>query len=871
MTMVKCRKLITLSAQQNTLKQSINNTSKELRQANKEANVVSGSLNEQRLILSQLKKEYANLDKSTEQGKKRADALAASIDNLNNEIKEAEQSTGDFRRNVGNYANGVKEALQSNEAFNGVLGDTLNAVQVVSQQVGQLTGFLANQSKAFAAAQGAQAKFIVGLKALRLALVGLGIGAIIAAFGALVAFLTRTEKGARVLAQVTAVLEVAFAKVADAAAVLGEVIFNAITEPQKALNSLQQSALGLLEPFKKVGETISEIAGDPVKAIEDLGNAIKENLLNRLDALGLFSDAISKALKGDFADAAKTAADGVIQLNTGITNGTDKLKDLGNSIIDTGKEAIDAGKAFATDFADGINKTVDAGLALEASNRRLKNTIRETTVEIAKQQNEAEKARKQRDDETKDITERIALNEEVLKAEEARTVAQTKNVEAQIALIQNRRKIQGRLSEEEKDELSQLTAELFFIREDFEGRTTEVLTEGVALRRELAIQEATAVKAGIDAQLLSVTEGSAQQLALRKQQAEAIAELSRAELDAEAINAEQKAQRLKLIDAELAKALLDIDKEAQAKRLENDIAAAEARTLALTEEQRNANAQVNQLIAENEDVRESQRAEQLNNELNFLNAKLEQELAAENLSAEQRLLIQSQYQQQAAQLNADFLADFESNKRAEQQISQAAAQTELDNAAAVAGALGQGAAAFKENTIAFKALSSAQAVISTFLAANKALAEVPFPANIIAVTGIVASGLANVAKINGVEFAEGGQLSGPSHQGGGVPGYAPGFGYFEAEGGEYITNKRATANNIGALRTINALGANQKFSVVPMFANGGQLSTANALNSADNSTSLQRAIASMPPPVVSVSEINKVNNRVSVAENTATI
>ena len=147
----------------------------------------------------------------------------------------------------------------------------------------------------------------------------------------------------------------------------------------------------------------------------------------------------------------------------------------------------------------------------------------------------------------------------------------------------------------------------------------------------------------------------------------------------------------------------------------------------------------------------------------------------------------------------------------------------------------------------------------------------PFPANVIAAVGITASGLANVAKINGVQFEQGGVLSGPSHSAGGVPGYARGFGFFEAEGGEYITNKRATSNNLSALSTINAFGANMQFKAVPIFESGGQLSQSTAVNVAEQNLNLQRAFMAMPAPVVSVSEINKINNRVTVAESTATI
>ena len=65
------------------------------------------------------------------------------------------------------------------------------------------------------------------------------------------------------------------------------------------------------------------------------------------------------------------------------------------------------------------------------------------------------------------------------------------------------------------------------------------------------------------------------------------------------------------------------------------------------------------------------------------------------------------------------------------------------------------ASLFREDTAAYKILATAQATIATYLAGTKALSEVPFPANILAMAGIILTGLANVAKINEVKFAAG--------------------------------------------------------------------------------------------------------------------
>jgi len=61
----------------------------------------------------------------------------------------------------------------------------------------------------------------------------------------------------------------------------------------------------------------------------------------------------------------------------------------------------------------------------------------------------------------------------------------------------------------------------------------------------------------------------------------------------------------------------------------------------------------------------------------------------------------------------------------------------------------------KAAAIALKVIRVGEAIMNTWAGASLALATVPFPASIFAVASVVATGLANVAKITGVQFAEG--------------------------------------------------------------------------------------------------------------------
>ena len=83
--------------------------------------------------------------------------------------------------------------------------------------------------------------------------------------------------------------------------------------------------------------------------------------------------------------------------------------------------------------------------------------------------------------------------------------------------------------------------------------------------------------------------------------------------------------------------------------------------------------------------------------------------------------------------------------------------------------------------------------------------------------------MANVQKIVSTEtdkYEAGGLIVGKSHASGGVPFTVAGRGGFEAEGGEYIINKRATAMYFPVLEAINKSAGYGSYNPVYMAAGG---------------------------------------------------
>ncbi|MEJ5105504.1 hypothetical protein [Chryseobacterium sp. MYb328] len=179
---------------------------------------------------------------------------------------------------------------------------------------------------------------------------------------------------------------------------------------------------------------------------------------------------------------------------------------------------------------------------------------------------------------------------------------------------------------------------------------------------------------------------------------------------------------------------------------------------------------------------------------------------------------------------------------------------------ALAAGIAQGMAQIAGEQSAFgKSLAVAETTITTYMSATKAfnsLSGIPIVGptlGAVAAGLAVASGLANVAKITGINIPSGassglmslsngvvaygqakatpkaadGVLIGPSHSNGGIPINTP-SGMIEAEGGEVIINKRSSAMYRDVLSRINQLGGGVKF------ASGGVVGNISSLPTVQN-------------------------------------
>jgi hypothetical protein len=226
------------------------------------------------------------------------------------------------------------------------------------------------------------------------------------------------------------------------------------------------------------------------------------------------------------------------------------------------------------------------------------------------------------------------------------------------------------------------------------------------------------------------------------------------------------------------------------------------------------------------------------------------ELDAEFKKAEIKLDINERLAKDIAKINKKQAEEDKANAEKSIAIEKMKAQQELQIAGNTFGALADLSA---EDSIARKGFATAEALVNTYLSATAALAsgsEINPVFGIIAAATAVATGLANVAKINGVEFAEGG-WTGPGHK------YQP-VGIVHAD--EYvvpkhINNHPAAQHHIGALEQMRMRG----------YADGGY--TARSVSQPINqSMEVGNLLKNLGPFEVSAKEITKVQNRIKVKE-----
>lgn len=827
-------------------------------------NTLTGSIRELGTALAQNRRIYEDFtqaQRESAEGKQ----LLETIHAQDEAYRELQRSIGVTQVDVGNYRQAILDALGDNQAFGTSMNGIVNSFNNLRVNVIALstpfvnfvqTGRLAPAAlNATAAATG---NVSTGMKVLRGAIIATGIGALVVVLGSLIAYFTSTQEGINKVNRVLTPLKVVFQTLIGVVQNFGKYLLEAITHPKQMLIDLldflkgqfMNRLNGMIDIFKGIGKIIT---GDIKEGIKQVGEAAAQTVTGVENVVGKVKDA-GKAMS-DTIDEAVKRGQRIEEINQKLSSSeadfiqqTAELKQL---FKEQNMIAEDTTKTFAEreeaakksiEIQKQINKLAEDRNGLEQELLNLKFASNDTSdadrAELAKKKAElAEQAAARIEAITtqnnKVNTIRKAANDQAnAQAKEAADKARAhleeqlkwqkeaveEYVKTNSAVAQS---LQERLAIEEKgmqDRLALLDKEKangLIKKNEYEKQKREIEEAYLKTRVELSIE---AVKKEAD-----------QYEAQNKTKID-----SETRLTAELIVQEQARQ-----DAIYQKKVEALEKEKQLKQEARawDYNAEEEYQSQLRALQEDHDTQRRELKKQADEQDKEQR--KLNADLDFQEriARLESEEAGEyeiryaQLENENALAIQkADEQHQAGQLsdeqyqrNLELIRKNYAKKKIA--IDKSVEDAKLQ---AFQSVFGQIKGLVGEQTALGKAAAIAETTINTYMAAQKAysaMAAIPVvgPAlGAVAAAAAVASGLMNVAKISStdVKYEKGGLLKGKSHSEGGIPFTVAGRGGFEAEGGEYIVNKRATAMYFPVLEAINRSVGYGSYNPVYMAAGG---------------------------------------------------
>ena len=474
----------------------------------------------------------------------------------------------------------------------------------------------------------------------------------------------------------------------------------------------------------QVVDFFKAIFDDPMASIEKLGQAIKENLVERFESfgktLGLIGKAVAQFFSGEFTqswETLKEAGKESIDVLTGVNNTVDKVGEA----VSNAAEAI----------GEYVKKTWDANAALVDLQNNAKIAAAQAARLAEQYDRSAELLRQTRDDERKSIEDRIKANNQLKdvldKQEEAELAAANAQVVAAQATYNHNKTIDNQVA------LTQALANADGVRAKVAGLRSEQQMNDLALNKEMN--------------------------ELLKAQSEAYADL---DVNAQRFAADNIKDERARLDAQ--RAVLEQEKQIQLERLQGEI----------DKHAQGTQARLDAEIAYNQKKQEIDQGLEANsiakadaeiariNEMNSIRVGLIQGGTQMQLAA-----LELEYQQKAALHKGDseYLILLEEEKQKKMlEIKNAARQKDLQMASDVLGALTALNNAFPANTLknakkSFKinkALQLAQAGINGTQSVMSVLADPTLvgPARWIAAATAGITAAANVAKIAKTKFDE---------------------------------------------------------------------------------------------------------------------
>ena len=812
---------------------------------------VSGSIKELGAALSQNKLIYQQLSEEERESADVGGKLLAVIQEQDKKYKELQKSIGNNQVDVGNYRQAILDAMGTNSDLGASLNSLTNGFTTLKDKLVLVKAPFENYIKygklsapTMEQMSNATNKSATSLKILRGAVISTGIGALVVALGSLISYFTSTQEGIDKVNKVLTPLKVLF-----------------------------QTLWGVVQ---NVGKALVEAFTHPKQLLLDLGKFMQEQIINRATAIIDAFKGLGNILTGNVKEGIKQVGDAALQAATGVKDVVGKVKEAGKAVSDTIDEAIKRGQRIeeigvklASSEADFVKQSEALKLEFAEQNQIARDTSKtisereaaaKKSIEIQKQinklvteRNNLEIERMELQQQSNDTSDAERADLERKKAENNK--AKAEQIQSEIAQTKVLNSINNDREAKNKEALDKarkrLEEELKWQKEAIEDYVKTNSAVAKSLQERLDIEEK-----GMQDRLALLDKEKANGLIKQREYERQKRDIEqdylkvRNELTIEAV--QKEAEQYEMLNADkfnteeaLQEAIYQkkveaLEKEKQLKQEMHDwdYNAEEEHQEKLQELKADYQGKLQELKAQQEKEDENNRnaqkaAEKAQRDFDFADKLMTlQEQGATELEIEAEQLRQ-RHEKEREELDESLDNNKISHEMYYNQLNlliRKQAKEELDlkkkteesKLALTQSVLGQIKGMTGEHTALSKAAAIAEATINTYLGVSKAI-SMGMPMGAIPAAITLATGMANVQKIVSTEadkYEAGGLIVGKSHASGGVPFTVAGRGGFEAEGGEYIINKRATAMYFPVLEAINKSAGYGSYNPVYMAAGG---------------------------------------------------
>ncbi len=367
--------------------------------------------------------------------------LKPTIDQLEKIGKVDDENAKSFKENSKKVDDSVKTTT-------GSVGNLGNALKNIATALpgGQIISQFSSMSASLSGATTAASGLSKGMNILKVAIASTGIGLLVIALGSLYAYFTKTEKGSEKLERAMAALGAAFGVV-----------------------------IGVVADF---GETIMDAIQSPGKAVEKLGNLVKEFLIDRFKILigGIKGIGSSLVLlfKGEFTQSMATAGKAILDINRAVNPLVMSVEILTKGYIALGISAAEAAKK-AMAFTKVLQDIEDDEHNLEVLNDTRKNQV-DLLLKKAKEHN-------------KTLKERIGFLDEAAKIDTASIQDQIKLQDLKVKALQEENDLKVAAKEIDKGNMTDELREALKRQQALIGMSAET-QQTIANRKALLLEQA---------------------------------------------------------------------------------------------------------------------------------------------------------------------------------------------------------------------------------------------------------------------------------------------------------------------------------------------------------------------------------------------